>query len=176
MNYTVKRCMTLAHGFGFSFNMRRITCYLFVPPTVSIRTKFIWTNVLAPFHWPPCIDVPDILSVDLLTKTFLRPYLNPYLNKIKSASLSGSFTRIQARLDPTRVEPSWDARLPPLPTNIRLGFKWLTLLQAKAYCNTEIITTVKSFIAQGVWLWMHLNSNENKKNCTDRFVSGPNYV
>jgi hypothetical protein len=163
MNYTVKRCMTLAHGFVFNFNMKKIACYFFVLATVSIRTKFIWTKLLAPFHWPHCIDVPDILSVDLLTKTFLRPYLNPYRNKIKSASLSGSFTRIQARLDPTRVEPSWDARLPPLPTNIWLGFKWLTLIHANAYCNTEIITTVKSFIAQDVWLRMHLKSNENKK-------------
>jgi len=36
-----------------------------------------------------------------------------------------------------------------LPTNIRLGWKGLTVTNALAYCGTELITAVKSFIVPG---------------------------
>jgi hypothetical protein len=41
-------------------------------------------------------------------------------------------------------------RLLALLANIRLGWKWLTMTNALAYCNTESVATVKSFIVQAL--------------------------
>ncbi len=41
-------------------------------------------------------------------------------------------------------------RLKALPENVRLGWKGLLARNALAYCGTEIITPVKSFMTQGL--------------------------
>ncbi len=59
-----------------------------------------------------------------------------YLNIFKQAYPSG--TGLHSK-----------GRVLALPTNISLGWKWLTLTNTLAYYATEFITAVKSFMVQG---------------------------
>jgi len=53
---------------------------------------------------------------------------------------------LQARLLPTRVGLKGYA--PALPSNIRLGWKWLRVTSTLAYYVAELITAVKSIVEQ----------------------------
>jgi hypothetical protein len=59
---------------------------------------------------------------------------------------------LQARLESTREEPLTElpSKYKPtaLPAKIRLGRKWLILVNTLAYYDTATITAVKSFIVQ----------------------------
>ncbi len=47
-------------------------------------------------------------------------------------------------MEPTRVDPT------PMPTNIRLGFKWMAVANTLAYYDTATINAVKSFIVEAI--------------------------
>jgi hypothetical protein len=60
-------------------------------------------------------------------------------------------------MEPTRVElligPHSNGRLLALPTNIRLGFKWMAVANTLAYYDAATIIAVKCFIVQAVDHW-----------------------
>ncbi len=56
---------------------------------------------------------------------------------------------MQARLEPTRVEPFMEQLSNgSLPADIRLGRKWLTMVKHSRYHDMAIIMAVKKFKAQ----------------------------
>jgi hypothetical protein len=55
---------------------------------------------------------------------------------------------MRARLEPTRVATT--GRLVALPANIRLGWKWLTVINTLVYYGPNFITVVKNFMIEGL--------------------------
>ncbi len=69
------------------------------------------------------------------------------LDKLECLSLSVTSTSIEYLQEPTGAYLSVAPYGTPLrlPTNIRLGYKWLSVKNAPAYYSTKLATAVKSY-------------------------------